>query len=435
MVGLVFSLCLPWIDDITAAENAVPVTPAVTRAQLEGDWLVQARLRYGKLAGAQVTPVEDAAGACDGVINGQWGFHTEMEDDPWWQVDLGHDVALGQLRIYNRCDGFEGRASQIQVLLSSDGQTFRLTYGHDGSLFRGFPDKAPLVVPMGGQVARFVRLHLPGKVYFHLDEVEVLADGAETNIALNKPATQSSVSQWSVRHSKSASMIDWPTVVRTTVERGRRLAATLQSMGVAVEVAAAHLDAVDRRAKGETAADDEAAWQALYFRRAPDGARSGVGQSAAGLRQHPVRQAGPHDVSPLVGPVLRLVVAARRRHLRARRLQVAAGHHALPDRIVARGQLPAPDLSYDGNQVLFAYCQYDPSIANERNKRDKKQRAGDRVLPSVRDGPADGSVPAVDARQVRRLRRPVPARRRDRVPVHAQRPVPAVHAGKTRSRR
>ena len=99
---------------------------------------------------------------------------------PWWQVDLGEEVALGRLQIYNRSDGYEDRAAHVKVLLSRDGQEFKDVFTHDGTVFRGFPDQKPLVVPLHGQTARFIRLQLPGQVYFHLDEVEVFADGGET---------------------------------------------------------------------------------------------------------------------------------------------------------------------------------------------------------------------------------------------------------------
>ncbi len=187
------------------AEDAATTIPAVTRAQLEADWLTQARLRYVRLAAGanKVTPEDDAVGGCDGVIDGKWGFHTQLEQDPWWQVDLGDPTALGRLRLYNRCDGFESRAAHIQVLLSGDGQDFRLAYTHDGSSFRGQPDQKPLEITLQGQTARFIRLQLPGQVYFHLDEVVVLAEGSDTNVALHKPATQSSVSPWSVKHANA----------------------------------------------------------------------------------------------------------------------------------------------------------------------------------------------------------------------------------------
>ncbi len=145
--------------------------------QIEADWLVQARLRYARTAAAddEITRAVDAAGGCDGIIDGKWGFHTSLERDPWWQVDLGSVQSVDRIVLYNRCDRLMGRASRIRVLLSEDGQTYDLAYEHDGTVFLGFPDKKPLVVDMQTRRARYVRLCLPGQTYFHLDEVQVFA--------------------------------------------------------------------------------------------------------------------------------------------------------------------------------------------------------------------------------------------------------------------
>src|SRR5512139_2823972 len=65
----------------------------LTREQIESDYLNPESLRQvagtvEKELGKQ-TREQDAAGGCDGLIDGKWGFHTENEDHPWWQVDLG----------------------------------------------------------------------------------------------------------------------------------------------------------------------------------------------------------------------------------------------------------------------------------------------------------------------------------------------------------
>jgi hypothetical protein len=40
------------------------------------------------------TPEPDAAGGNNGYINGDFGFHTGFERDPWWQVDLLFGFAI-----------------------------------------------------------------------------------------------------------------------------------------------------------------------------------------------------------------------------------------------------------------------------------------------------------------------------------------------------
>ena len=174
----------------------------MTATQVEADWLHQDDLRKMPAAGAAAAAVsreQDAAGGCDGVKNGRWGFHTEMEVDPWWQVDLQNVTAIDRVVLYNRCDLAE-RNSRIIVWLSDDGRSWLQAYQHDGTVFYGFTDKKPLVVPLAGVQVRYVRLGLRGRSYFHLDEVEVYPVGENRNVALGKPATQSSTSQWSAMH-------------------------------------------------------------------------------------------------------------------------------------------------------------------------------------------------------------------------------------------
>jgi len=116
--------------------------------------------------------VDDAQGAVNGVKNGSFGFHTNQEPNPWWQVDLQTVSTLNEIRILNRINCCSERARTIQVLLSNDGSSWRRVYSHDGSIFGGFDGK-PLVVDLKGAPARYVRLQLNETNYLHLDEVEI----------------------------------------------------------------------------------------------------------------------------------------------------------------------------------------------------------------------------------------------------------------------
>ena len=193
---------------------------SISREQIEADWQLQDRLRA---ADSPVTREQDAAGACDGVKDGQWGFHTEHEDRPWWQVDLGKPHELDRLLVYNRTD-FAQRAARLIVLVSSDGKDFRQVYQHDGTEFLGHADGKPLAVALQSVTARFIRLQLPGRDYFHLDEVEIYPAGADENIAPGKSCTQSSVSQWSRRHGQADSAVPFDLVLAARDEARPSLA-------------------------------------------------------------------------------------------------------------------------------------------------------------------------------------------------------------------
>ncbi len=75
---------------------------------------------------------------------------------------------------------------------------------------------------------------LPGKVYFHLDEVKSMRKTSGPNIALHQPATQSSVSQWSRARTAGSAGRSTGRIVKQSIERGEQLAAALRSAAVPV---------------------------------------------------------------------------------------------------------------------------------------------------------------------------------------------------------
>ena len=194
---------LTYVALIGAILSAGPARTADRQAQLEADWLLQERVRG--ISSSNITPAEDALGACDGVKDGKWGFHTNNEENPWWQVDLGRSHPLDRVLVYNRCDA-AARADGLLLLLSPDGRAWREAGRHSGPTFFGASDGKPFVFSLGGARARYVRLQLPGVGYLHLDEVEVYSTAQpDVNLALWQRADQSSVSRWSVRHLRPAS--------------------------------------------------------------------------------------------------------------------------------------------------------------------------------------------------------------------------------------
>jgi hypothetical protein len=133
-------------------------------------------------------------GGNDGIKNGGFGFHTQnsSRDNPqWWQVDLQGIYKISQIKVYNRMtDNCSGRAANLQVLYSTDGNKFfplnRTPAA--GKVFGGIRygrDVDPLKADGNNQDARYVRLLLNDGQPLHLDEVEVYGtlDAAATEAA------------------------------------------------------------------------------------------------------------------------------------------------------------------------------------------------------------------------------------------------------------
>jgi hypothetical protein len=251
-----------WLSPEVIAVGAEPLSPAITTQQIEADWLRQDELRNAPATpgGERVTPEEDAAGGCDGVIDGKWGFHTENEDRPWWQVDLGKSVALDRIVLYNRSD-LAQRNARIIVLLSDDAKQFHQAYQHDGTVFYGHSDQKPLSVALDGARARYVGLTLRGRSYFHLDEVQIYASGAAENMALGQPATQSSTSQWSARHVPAET---GPKVYATqrVIQRGLKLAESLRRLGADVDAQVKVLEEIQAAGGWRLTGTDAQRWSA-----------------------------------------------------------------------------------------------------------------------------------------------------------------------------
>jgi hypothetical protein len=377
----VFGLGLAASVPLCAADTAAPVA-VISREQIEQDWLRQDIVRTLPPATPRpvpsVTTQQDAAGGCDGVKTGRFGFHTAADDQPWWQVDLGASQPLEKALIYNRGDGnVELRAAHLRVLLSSDGTSWTLAQQHDGKKFGGPPDNSPLTVPLNGTAARFLRVQLPEKQYFHLDEVEVYRMGCPDNVALKKPADQSSVSQWSSNHlpAESAAPVEslapatYP--LPTVVERGRQLAESLRSLGAPVDEGLRTLEQAAeawQRLPAEASAEDrrriyfQARWAVrrlaltnplldfddlLFVKRAP-GSFTHMSDQYYGWFSRPGGGLFVLEKFKTDQPQIRCL----------------SGDLPL-------GNVLRPDLSYDGKKVLFAHCKYYPGLAGEPDKLNK----------------------------------------------------------------
>jgi hypothetical protein len=139
-------------------------------------------------------PEQDAYGAVNGKRNDRTGFHTDKAKISWWQVDLKKSYSISMIVISNREKNPE-RAAKLEILLSRDGKYWTPAYKHNGTIFGGGRKKTkPLTVRLGGKSARYVRLQVRNN-FLHLNEVEVYPQGGgKGNVALKKPATQSSIS-------------------------------------------------------------------------------------------------------------------------------------------------------------------------------------------------------------------------------------------------
>src|SRR4029079_11104179 len=60
----------------------------------------------------------DAKRAIDGNTNGDYNAnsvcHTGLEDNPWWEVNLGQEMPVEKVVLWNRTDGGDGTAARMK---------------------------------------------------------------------------------------------------------------------------------------------------------------------------------------------------------------------------------------------------------------------------------------------------------------------------------
>jgi hypothetical protein len=115
----------------------------------------------------------DAGGAVNGLVTGTYGFHTGLDDPPWWMVDLEARYRLAEIWIFNRLDS-PTTLQHLSMYLSANGRDWTLLADHssDGNIGGAWGE--PLIVTFGGNTAaRFFRIELAGPGVLHLDQVKI----------------------------------------------------------------------------------------------------------------------------------------------------------------------------------------------------------------------------------------------------------------------
>jgi hypothetical protein len=125
------------------------------------------------------TTRDDAANAVSGRITGTCQQHTDLDDHPWWQVDLEGKALVHEIRVFNRMDspGVRARLQPLALDISADGTGWQRVLVHQGNPAPGGIDGDPLRVSANPPIeTRFLRLTILRRDYLHLDQVEVYGE-------------------------------------------------------------------------------------------------------------------------------------------------------------------------------------------------------------------------------------------------------------------
>jgi hypothetical protein len=116
----------------------------------------------------------EAANAVSGVFPDDFAFHTDLQDGPFWEVDLGDCLPVERIILHNRIGCERHRARRVRIEIASAPDAWELV--HAGfAAFGAAGNGHPLELPIGGDLdARWVRISLDEREYLHLSQVEVL---------------------------------------------------------------------------------------------------------------------------------------------------------------------------------------------------------------------------------------------------------------------
>lgn len=88
----------------------------------------------GKATQSSTSIDAPAARAIDGNTAGEFAqasvTHTNTEDNPWWELDLGSEQIITDLRIWNRLDGVSDRLNNFKLQILDSNRTPRWTRTH-----------------------------------------------------------------------------------------------------------------------------------------------------------------------------------------------------------------------------------------------------------------------------------------------------------------
>ena len=113
-----------------------------------------------------------------------FSFHTDLEQNPWVELDLGAIYVLHNIVVFNRKNICQGRADTLQVAISNDKINYEII--HKG--FMHFEEKVEFKLA-SLKTARYVKLSLNDFEFFHLSKIEVFIDETKNlGLIFNTPS-------------------------------------------------------------------------------------------------------------------------------------------------------------------------------------------------------------------------------------------------------
>ncbi|WP_081107220.1 discoidin domain-containing protein [Gluconobacter potus] len=101
-------------------------------------------------------------------------FHTNIEKNPWWSIELKSRAHIKQIIIFNRCDNeeYNRRLSKFSLLKSDDGIYWEEFFEKTDTRYIGGEFGEPLQIETDF-LARYIKIVLKETSFLHLSKFNI----------------------------------------------------------------------------------------------------------------------------------------------------------------------------------------------------------------------------------------------------------------------
>lgn len=126
---------------------------------------------------------EDACKLINGKLMGTAQNLTQIEENPWWKIDLQEISTIHEIQIFNRIDQNIKASCAFNILISTDEQIWKyITKKTNNQLYGGIDGSPYVWTSEKGMVGRFVKFTIVGNhKQIGLDQIQIFGETLNSN--------------------------------------------------------------------------------------------------------------------------------------------------------------------------------------------------------------------------------------------------------------
>lgn len=133
-------------------------------------------------SGDQSSTYNDASRPVNMKANGVNKNHTEVEENAWWQIDLGKEYFVSEVRLFHRTER-NVEIKKFKIEFSIDNENWEILYKTEKDFVFGGIDGRPFIINGLKLRSRYIKISLLDLGAIHFDRVEIY--GYPETISIN----------------------------------------------------------------------------------------------------------------------------------------------------------------------------------------------------------------------------------------------------------